>query len=488
MLEIANEFPHSGFDHKILRSPDGEAELIRLAKRTNPQLLVSTSGIGDGAFAPEVAEACDFLLIHFNGVAVSDIPQRIESLKKYHKPIVCNEDDKIGEEGAAAARAAVGSGASWGLMLEKHNQHYPFAFLGAQDDPIIYSELKRLTTAAAANSNVFPGKQWDVRESRQLGLRSEALRELTATVGGRGCVVRSGYLAWSWGDIAKRGDVASAAKTVYVHLLLRAIESGKIAGLDAAVAEFEPGLAKLNADHGHKDASITWRQLANQTSGYGVSELPGAAFDYSDFNMALLFDVLTAKVYGKRLDQVDAGLMRPELGDLLQFEDAPSLLAFGPGDRPGRMAISPRDFARFGLLYLHEGSWSGRGLLRRANARMAVSTPLDNSIPRTKGVAAEMLPKQRSIGGGNNQTDHLGSYSFAWWTNGVDRDGKRNWPDVPVDAYAALGHGGQHGLIVIPSLQLVMSWNDSPIETREAQNRAFALLAHAGQVVDRSDQ
>ena len=44
-----------------------------------------------------------------------------------------------------------------------------------------------------------------------------------------------------------------------------------------------------------------------------------------------------------------------------------------------------------------------------------------------------MLPGQRSIGGKSNQTDHFGSYSFAWWTNGVDRGGKRHWPGVPND-------------------------------------------------------
>jgi hypothetical protein len=146
LLEIANEYPHRGFDHRILRTPEGQTELLRLAKQTAPELLVSTSGIGDGKLHDNVALASDFLLIHFNGVPLKDIPARIAAVKKFRKPIVCNEDDKLGETAAKAAELSVANGASWGLMLQKHNQHDPFTFLGAADDPVVYTKLKQLTS------------------------------------------------------------------------------------------------------------------------------------------------------------------------------------------------------------------------------------------------------------------------------------------------------------------------------------------------------
>jgi hypothetical protein len=146
VLEIANEYPHNGFNHQLLRSPKGEAELILLAKKTWPELLVSTSGIGDGRLDEEVAEASDFLLIHFNGVPVEQIPARIAAVKKFNKAIVCNEDDKVGEEAARAAEVSVKNGASWGLMLEHRNQHTPFVFEGAADDPVVYRRLKELAS------------------------------------------------------------------------------------------------------------------------------------------------------------------------------------------------------------------------------------------------------------------------------------------------------------------------------------------------------
>jgi hypothetical protein len=96
--------------------------------------------------ADALAEAGDFILIHFNGTAVKDIPERVAALKKYGKPIVVNEDDKLGAEAIAALEASVANGASWGLMLKDLNQFTPFEFHGPADAPDIYAKFKQLTT------------------------------------------------------------------------------------------------------------------------------------------------------------------------------------------------------------------------------------------------------------------------------------------------------------------------------------------------------
>jgi hypothetical protein len=146
VLEIANEFGHDGFDHRLLKTAAGQVELIELAKKTHPKLLVSTSGLGDGSLPKDVARAADFLLIHFNGTSLENIPSRIKTLKEFGKPIVCNEDAKTGIAGAKAAELCVTNGASWGLMAEKVNQHYPFSFRGAKDDERVYAAMKKLTS------------------------------------------------------------------------------------------------------------------------------------------------------------------------------------------------------------------------------------------------------------------------------------------------------------------------------------------------------
>ncbi|MBA3259532.1 MAG: hypothetical protein H0T68_08715 [Gemmatimonadales bacterium] len=146
VLEIANEYGHRGFNHAILRSDDGVASLIRLAKDKLPSLYVSASYVANGRATPKVVAASDLILTHFNVLSISDIPARVRALKTTYpnKPIVCNEDDRTGSQAAAAARASVGAGASYGLMLNR-NQHYPFYFQGRQDDPAAYGEYIALT-------------------------------------------------------------------------------------------------------------------------------------------------------------------------------------------------------------------------------------------------------------------------------------------------------------------------------------------------------
>lgn len=148
VLEVANEFDHGGFDHRLIRTVAGQIELIQLARQTLPGLLVSTSGLGHGRYPESLAEAADFLLIHFNGTPVKDIPARIAALASFGKPVVCNEDDKLGEEAAAAARATVESGGSWGFMHKTRNQYQPFDFLGPADAPVVYAALRELTSPA----------------------------------------------------------------------------------------------------------------------------------------------------------------------------------------------------------------------------------------------------------------------------------------------------------------------------------------------------
>src|SRR5262249_7161303 len=88
VLEIANEFGHRGCDHRLLKTTAGQAELIGLAKKAHAALLVSTSGLGDGTVPGEVARAADFVLVHFNGTKVEDMPARIRALQGFGKPVV----------------------------------------------------------------------------------------------------------------------------------------------------------------------------------------------------------------------------------------------------------------------------------------------------------------------------------------------------------------------------------------------------------------
>jgi CubicO group peptidase (beta-lactamase class C family) len=494
LIEVNNEC-NVRYDHDILK-PKRVHELIeRVQKRTRDgrRFLVGTSYGGGVIPAENVVRASDYLLLHGNGVGnparIADMVKQTRKVAGYRPvPILFNEDDHFDfDKPANNFVAAVGEYASWGFFdfrmkgegFDDGYQSVPVNW-GAMSPRkkgffTLLSEITNERRGARDEGRVFPGKTWATKTPQQAGLDAGKLQAFRDFLGGRGCVVRGGHLAFSWGDISKRGDIASAFKPWLVHLLLLLLEQGTIKSLDDPVADWEPRLNALNA----KNRKITWRHLANQTSCYGVQEAPGAAYDYSDYNMALFFDTLMLKAHQSSYAKLDADILHAKLTDLLDCEDNPTFFAFGAKDRPGRLAVSVRDACRFGLLYLNEGEWNGKQLLSTKLARTAVTSPLPNTLPRTQGKKADMIAAQRSIGGGNNQTDHLGSYSFAWWTNGLDRAGKRHWPDAPLDTFGAFGHGGMRAIVVIPSLDLVVSWNDAKIDGRDKENRALKMLVDA---------
>lgn len=343
------------------------------------------------------------------------------------------------------------------------------------------------TTQAQAIESVFPGENWETKTPQFVQLDEEKLDEIAEYLGGRGFIARHGYQVYTWGDYQKRADIASAAKPFYSHFLFHALEHGMVPSLDVPVYHWEPKLAEINAKLHHKDKAITWRHVANQTSCYGLTELPGTAFDYNDWQMALFWDTLFLKVFDSSYEAVDADVFHRLLMDKIGCQDNPTMLAFGKDNRAGRVGISPRDHARFGLLYLHKGRWKTEQLLSKDLATMAVSQPVSNLIPRAGYDEAEMIPDQSSIGSTripDNQTEHHGSYSWLWWINGQDKNGEYYWPDAPADVFNALGHkNGKRGMAVIPSMDIVIAWNDTKLDQMESDphplNKVFQLLALA---------
>ncbi len=339
-------------------------------------------------------------------------------------------------------------------------------------------------TQAELPQAVFPGEVWDTMTPAEAGLNDSVLERLAGHVGGRGCVVRHGRMVFSWGDQERSSDVASACKTVYSTLLFFAVQEGLISSPDDFVANHEPGLSDLNPE---KEGKITWTHLATQTSGYGLTENPGTAYSYNDFAIALYFDTLMHKVFNMHPDAVLSKYLAEPLG----FQDTCTFEAFGPQDRPGRLAISVRDFARFGQFILHQGRWNNEVLLEPAYVKQMLNTVVPAETPITQGEDAAMLEDQRSLGGGKSITETgPGFYSFNWWLNGVDRNGNRLYQEGPADLLLASGHGGQRNLWIFPSLDLVVSWNDSPIADHDdsptnpdtLSNQAVRLMMEA--VVD----
>jgi CubicO group peptidase (beta-lactamase class C family) len=481
VLEIANEFGHNGFDHRLLKTPEGIAELIGLAKQTAPTLLVSASGLGNGRLPDAVAGTSDFLLIHFNSTSVEDIPTCIAALKRFGKPIVCNEDPKMGKEGAQAAEVCVTNGASWGFMLVEVNQHYPFTFHGAADDPEVYAAIRRVTSAdyfpppesqggwrkldrpedIRKVAGVDPAKLDDLRE----WLLQSDTRNFAAVVIRRGYIV----LEVERGNSAKTDSrrVASVSKAVCATVLAIASEQSrqgltpKKMTFDDPAFQFIPWAQPLSDP---RKAQITVKQLLNHTSGLcpeatgapndGTWEYvlghggdprtaklafdPGTACGYSTHALdhaALVCETVTGKPY----DQFAIEVLFKPLGIAhwwFQYFDGGE----GIGRHPTHgLGMPARDLARIAYCMLHDGRWGDRQVIPKWF--------VDETAAPTHNVRSpEMRWKF------NPQI-----FSHGWELPArMTGEGGRSGEGLPADARDKPGSGGQI-IAFVPSLDLVVT-------------------------------
>lgn len=323
--------------------------------------------------------------------------------------------------------------------------------------------LPLLLASCGASVNEQPPKPasdgWPRIEQQSAGLDRASLDRFAAAIEGSGVVIRHDAIAYQWGLPDKRLDIASASKAIYSLLVFQAVQDSIIPSLDQAVVEWMPELGGLNPALGGKDKLITWRHLINQTSCYGVTEPPGTAFDYNDFQTGLLWILLFEKVY-KAPGESSASLLNERLFRALDFDGGPASRPMNStNNRLFRIVISPLDLARIGSAFLHGGKWGDRQIIDPQFVDLVRSHPLPVDLPRTEGLPAEMLPDAPSYGGEENQEDHRGCYSHMWWLNRRGKDGELLFPSVPEDAFAAIGFGGLKVLLVVPSLDLIISWN-----------------------------
>ena len=327
-----------------------------------------------------------------------------------------------------------------------------------------------LTSSAAEHvpHNRFPGAHWEQRDPASFGLDSAVLDRLAEVLGGRGCVIKDGYIVKAWGSQSEIGDWFSSAKPVLSTLLFFAVTEGKVPNVDTPIKEFG---WELNA----KDQGITFRHLADMTSGFRRLEPPGAAYAYNDFAIQLYQKTLFDKVFR---DDPERVANDPKRFGFLGLEDG---LKFRAKDR--RLSASVRDFARIAWFWMNSGNWNGTALLPERFFRDYRKPDVPRALPISRGADSEDYLGIGSYGGGSNQvqTAGPGNYGFNWWFNQPGPKGDSPlWPDAPPDLFASLGARGNCSFL-IPHLNLALvsavgAWGPSP---EESANPRLRLLMEA---------
>jgi CubicO group peptidase (beta-lactamase class C family) len=98
---------------------------------------------------------------------------------------------------------------------------------------------------------------------------------------------------------------------------------------------------------------------------------------------------------------------------------------------------TPRDYAKFGWLFINDGCWDGERILPEGWVR--------DSTTVSEAFVKYAKPEDDEPSG------------YAWWLNVPvpEQNKQRPWPDLPEGTYAAQGHWGQR-IIVVPSEDVVI--------------------------------
>lgn len=296
------------------------------------------------------------------------------------------------------------------------------------------------------NVQHFPATSWENQSPALHGLDAAKLQEFADSVGGRGTIIKNGYVVKTWGNQAQKSDWASAGKPMLGTLLFFAIQEGLINDANDLVNDTVAQAVGIPLIQ--KDLTMTYSDLANMVSGYSRGEDPGQAFAYNDFAIRL-YGLILEELFSSSLNAA----AQSRLG-MLQFQDG-SLFSSRQGLG---IATSIRDYARLGWFWLNRGNWNGQQVLEESLFDEYMKAQVPVSLPRTTQSGTDYL----SIGSYGGPTDQIqygpGIYGMNWWFNGgIDSQGTLAWPDAPLDTIQANGHFGEEMVVIIPTLNMVVS-------------------------------
>jgi CubicO group peptidase (beta-lactamase class C family) len=264
-------------------------------------------------------------------------------------------------------------------------------------------------------------------------------------------VVKNGYLVaeeyFNGGSADRSVYLASVTKSFTSALMGIALEECQLESLDRKMLDYFPEYADQLRDP--RKGEITLEQMLQMRSGYPWEEFtpgrldelfsspdwiprmvdftltsdPGTEFGYSNLT-AHLAGVVVAKVCGARLeDLVEVYILNPIGGEASAWSRDPSGYNYGSG----ALALTARDAARFGLLYLRGGEYQGMQIIPRDWVK--------SSLARySTGIYGDGLAGLRDLG-----------YGYFWWSATAGEH----------DFNYAWGHGGNL-IVLVPDQKMVI--------------------------------
>jgi CubicO group peptidase (beta-lactamase class C family) len=313
-----------------------------------------------------------------------------------------------------------------------------------------------------SNDTYWPTQDWRASTPEQQGMDSGLLAQAVAKVKKDSIslfsllVIRNGYIVsetyFQGAGAGERREVYSVSKSFTSTLLGIAIDQGLIQGVSPTVASFFPGRTFQNDDP--RKQAMTLENVLTMNTGLDwvegdpayqalytspdwaafmldlpMAAQPGTRFNYCSGCTHLLSTILQMKT-GDLATYARKNLFDPlGITGYLWDTDNRSIPIGGWG-----LKLTPREMAKLGYLFLHNGQWDGRQVVSSAWVQAATQK--------------------------HSSTDGNLGYGYQWWT----------YPKY--GAYSAIGRYGQT-IFVVPNLNLIVV---TTALSEENNDRIFSLI------------
>lgn len=285
----------------------------------------------------------------------------------------------------------------------------------------------------------WPTAGWKTSTPEQQGLNSKTLAKMFERINQEKLrlhsllVIRHGYLVsetyFEDFQANTKHEVFSCTKSIISALMGMAIEQGYIDSVQHRILDYFP--ERTIAHNDARKQAITLEHLLTMTSGLEsdrgmehsqnwvqfmldqptVAE-PGTTFNYNSGNTHLLAAILQQTTGMQPEDYARAKLFAPLGITHVTWDTDPNGLNIGGWG----ITMTPRDMAKFGYLYLHDGEWNGQQIVPADWVKMTTPRYIDTGDGR--------------------------GYGYAWW-------------QLSFGGYAALGYGGQE-IVILPERDMLV--------------------------------
>jgi len=287
-------------------------------------------------------------------------------------------------------------------------------------------------------------------------------------------VIKNGYLVfekyYSWGSPEKYAVVHSVTKSVMSALIGIALDKGYLKSVDQKLIEFFPEYITDESDPRKKEISL--KDLLTMSAGFRWNDRgssmrfwyssldwakytielpldnnPGDIFNYNSSTSHLLSIILSKSTKASTLDYAKKNLFEPLGIQSAYWHQGPQGYHIGGFG----LALSARDLAKIGFLYLNNGYWNGQSIVSEYWVKESTA----------QQIQAVRHPIYGTFG-----------YGYQWWVKEVDG----------CSSFRAWGRRGQY-IVVVPKLDLVIAVTSETAQphppTSIHYNPLFDLVAAA---------